>query len=165
MSTVMGERFRYRRNFGKIRTVLDIPNLIEVQKRSYEEFLQPDAPRERREPRGLQAVFQSVFPIRDFNEKAELEFVSYELGEPKYDVSECLQRGMTFAAPMKVTIQLIVYDRDEQGLPPLLTAIADGTFGLMKRPATAGKGLDGVVTRADDYDNPAITLLETGADR
>ena len=62
-------------------------------------------------------------------------------------------------------LESIVYDRDEQGLPPLLTAIADGTFGLMKRPATAGKGLDGVVTRADDYDNPAITLLETGADR
>ena len=140
MSTVMGERFRYRRNFGKIRTVLEIPNLIEVQKRSYEEFLQPDASKERREPRGLQSVFQSVFPIRDFNEKAELEFVSYELGEPKYDVSECLQRGMTFAAPMKVTIQLIVYDRDEMAGQPSIRNVKEQEVYFGEIPLMTDKG-------------------------
>lgn len=86
--------FRLRRSFGKIKKIIDIPNLIEIQKRSYEEFLQADVPVEQRTDTGLQAVFKSVFPIKDFNETASLEFVSYELGQPKYDVEECHQRGM-----------------------------------------------------------------------
>jgi DNA-directed RNA polymerase subunit beta len=101
---------RLRRSFGKIRKIIDIPNLIEIQKRSYEEFLQLGVPLEERRDSGLQAVFRSVFPIKDFNETASLEFVSYELGEPKYDVDECHQRGMTFAAPLKVKIQLVIWD-------------------------------------------------------
>jgi DNA-directed RNA polymerase subunit beta len=101
---------RIRRSFGKIRKIIDIPNLIEIQKRSYDEFLQRDVPAEQRQDTGLQAVFKSVFPIKDFNETASLEFVSYELGEPKYDVDECHQRGMTFAAPLKVKIQLVIWD-------------------------------------------------------
>src|SRR5690348_15592574 len=102
--------FRLRRSFGKIKKIIDIPNLIEIQKRSYEEFLQADAPAELRTDTGLQAVFKSVFPIKDFNETASLEFVTYELGEPKYDVEECHQRGMTYAAPLKVKIQLVIWD-------------------------------------------------------
>src|SRR5579883_3366108 len=101
---------RLRRSFGKIRKIIDIPNLIEIQKRSYEEFLQLGVPLEERRDSGLQAVFKSVFPIKDFNETASLEFVSYELGQPKYDVEECHQRGITYAAPLKVKIQLVIWD-------------------------------------------------------
>jgi DNA-directed RNA polymerase subunit beta len=101
---------RLRRSFGKIKKIIDIPNLIEIQKRSYDEFLQADATAEERGDVGLQGVFKSVFPIKDFNENASLEFVSYELGTPKYDVDECHQRGMTFAAPIKVKIQLVIWD-------------------------------------------------------
>ena len=101
---------RLRRSFGKIKKIIDIPNLIEIQKRSYEEFLQAGVPADQRTDTGLQAVFKSVFPIKDFNETASLEFVSYELGEPKYDVEECHQRGMTYAAPLKVKIQLVIWD-------------------------------------------------------
>jgi DNA-directed RNA polymerase subunit beta len=101
---------RLRRSFGKIKKIIDIPNLIEIQKRSYQDFLQADVTSEERKDEGLQAVFKSVFPIKDFNETASLEFVSYELGQPKYDVEECHQRGMTYAAPLKVKIQLVIWD-------------------------------------------------------
>jgi len=101
---------RLRRSFGKIKKIIEIPNLIEIQKRSYQEFLQADVAAEERKDEGLQAVFKSVFPIKDFNETASLEFVSYELGQPKYDVDECHQRGMTYAAPLKVKIQLVIWD-------------------------------------------------------
>ncbi len=112
MSSQVPSNLRFRRNFGKIRKIIDIPNLIEIQRRSYDEFLQLDvSPAERRDL-GLQAVFKSVFPIKDFNETASLEFVSYTLGEPKYSVDECHERGMTFAAPLKVTVQLVIWDVD-----------------------------------------------------
>jgi DNA-directed RNA polymerase subunit beta len=104
---------RVRRSFGKIKKIIDIPNLIEIQKRSYDEFLQHGVSVEQRQDTGLQAVFKSVFPIKDFNETASLEFVSYELGEPKYDVDECHQRGMTYAAPVKVKIQLVIWDVED----------------------------------------------------
>src|SRR5215510_12220762 len=105
---------RFRRTFGRIKKIIDIPNLIEIQKRSYEDFLQRDVPPEARKDHGLQAVFKSVFPIKDFNETASLEFVSYTLSDPKYDVEECHQRGMTFAAPLKVTVQLVIWDVDQE---------------------------------------------------
>ena len=101
---------RVRKDFSKIPRILDIPNLIEIQKESFERFLQTRVEPEKRESVGLQAVFQSVFPIRDFNDTASLEFVGYVLEEPKYDVQECLQRGMTYAAPFKVTIRLVAWD-------------------------------------------------------
>src|SRR5215468_9450523 len=106
---------RIRKDFSKIDRIIDIPNLIDIQNRSFERFLQADVAPEKREPVGLQAVFHSVFPIRDFNETASLEFVSYTLEKPKYDVQECLQRGMTYAAPIKVTIRLIVWDNPGEG--------------------------------------------------
>ncbi|TLN26290.1 DNA-directed RNA polymerase subunit beta, partial [bacterium] len=90
------------------------PNLIEVQKDSYDRFLQADVPAHERKDMGLQKVFLSVFPIKDFAETASLEFVKYELGEPKYDVEECTERGMTFACPVKVTVRLVVWDVDEE---------------------------------------------------
>src|SRR5712664_1773858 len=105
---------RSRRDFGKIPSIVEIPNLIEVQKRSYETFLQKDGPAERREEIGLQAVFKSVFPIADYNDNALLEFDSYHFGEPKYTVEECHDRGMTFAIPLKVTLRLVIFDHDKE---------------------------------------------------
>jgi DNA-directed RNA polymerase subunit beta len=109
------ESGRIRKGFSKIRKVVDIPNLIDIQNRSFDRFLQADIDPQKRENVGLQAVFNSVFPIRDFNETASLEFVCYTLEKPKYDVHECLQRGMTYAAPIKVTVRLIVWDSKDQG--------------------------------------------------
>src|SRR4051812_16777569 len=106
-------RKRVRKSFGRIPEVAPMPNLIEVQKSSYDHFLQMDVQPELRTPVGLQEVFRSVFPIKDFSERAQLEFVKYELETPKYDVEECQQRGMTFAAPLKVTLRLVVWDVDE----------------------------------------------------
>jgi DNA-directed RNA polymerase subunit beta len=106
--------FRTRKNFAKIPKAIEIPNLINIQKQSYEKFLQADVPADKREDLGLQAVFKSVFPIRDFNETSSLEFVSYNLEKPKYDVDECRQRGMSFQAPIKVVVRLVVWDKDAE---------------------------------------------------
>ena len=106
-------RKRIRREFGRIPEISRMPNLIEVQKSSYDHFLQVGVAPEHRADVGLQEVFKSVFPIRDFSDRAELQFVKYELEEPKYDVEECQQRGMSFGAPLKVTLRLVVWDVDE----------------------------------------------------
>src|ERR1700679_1265766 len=135
-------RKRVRKSFGRIPSVAPMPNLIEVQKSSYDHFLQMDTSPEARASVGLQEVFRLVFPIRDFSERGTLEFVKYELEQPKYDVEECQQRGMTFAAPLKVTLRLTVFDVEENtgvksirdikeqdvymGDMPLMTA--NGTF-------------------------------------
>ncbi len=101
---------RIRKNFARTPPMVKIPNLLEIQKQSFERFLQIDIDMEKRENYGLQEVFNSVFPIKDFNDTASLEFVGYTLEQPKYDVQECLQRGMTYAAPFKVTIRLIAWE-------------------------------------------------------
>lgn len=111
---VTASNLRIRKSFAKNKQVIDIPNLIELQKSSYEAFLQKEMDPDRRGIAGLNGVFKSVFPISDFNNTASLEFVSYQLEPPKYDVDECRQRGMTFAAPIKVTLRLIVFDVDEE---------------------------------------------------
>ncbi|MBF9047933.1 DNA-directed RNA polymerase subunit beta [Rhodobacterales bacterium LSUCC0031] len=110
--TYAGQK-RIRKYFGKIREVLEMPNLIEVQKSSYDLFLNSGDGQAPRDGEGIMGVFQSVFPIKDFNETAVLEFVKYELEEPKFDVEECQQRDLTYAAPLKVTLRLIVFDVDE----------------------------------------------------
>src|SRR6201994_2630317 len=107
-------RKRIRRSFGRIPEVAPMPNLIDVQRASYEAFLQMNVQPDSRLHAGLQEVFKSVFPIDDFAGRGRLEFVYYELEEPKYDVDECRQRGMTYAAPLKVTLRLIVFDIDEE---------------------------------------------------
>src|SRR5437660_1717178 len=112
MATTIQNNFRIRKNFAKIQKIIDIPNLIDIQKHSYDKFLQFDKAPEQREDTGLQGVFKSVFPIKDFNETSSLEFVSYHLEKPKYDVDECHQRGMTFSAPIKVVVRLVVWDKD-----------------------------------------------------
>ncbi|HTT97443.1 MAG TPA: DNA-directed RNA polymerase subunit beta [Rhizomicrobium sp.] len=107
-------RKRLRKRFGKIAEIAEMPNLIEVQKTSYDQFLQVDKPESGRLDEGLQAVFSSVFPIKDFSENSLLEYVDYHFEEPKYDVEECQQRSMTYAAPLKVTLRLIVFDVDQE---------------------------------------------------
>ncbi|RUW03312.1 MULTISPECIES: DNA-directed RNA polymerase subunit beta [unclassified Mesorhizobium] len=106
-------RRRVRKFFGKIPEVAEMPNLIEVQKASYDQFLMVDEPKGGRPDEGLQAVFKSVFPISDFSGSSMLEFVKYEFEGPKFDVDECRQRDLTYAAPLKVTLRLIVFDIDE----------------------------------------------------
>ena len=113
MGSVIKENFRFRKSYGKIEKIVDFPNLIDIQKRSYLEFLQLGVSLGEREDSGLQGVFKSVFPIKDFNETSTLEFVSYDLEKPKYDIDECIARGMTYAAPLKVVIRLVVWDNDE----------------------------------------------------
>jgi DNA-directed RNA polymerase subunit beta len=105
---------RIRKSFGRIPEAVAMPNLIEVQRSSYEQFLQREVRPADRGEEGLEAVFRSVFPIKDFNERAVLEYVSYEFEEPKYDVEECVQRDMTYAAPLKVKLRLIVFETDEE---------------------------------------------------
>jgi len=114
MAQTFTGRKRVRKFFGKIQEVAEMPNLIEVQKASYDQFLLVKEPVGGRPDEGLQAVFKSVFPISDFSGTSQLEFVKYEFEAPKYDVDECRQRGMTYAAPLKVTLRLIVFDVDEE---------------------------------------------------
>ncbi|MCE2517498.1 MAG: DNA-directed RNA polymerase subunit beta, partial [Alphaproteobacteria bacterium] len=111
--TALNSRKRVRRSFGSIQEVAAMPNLIEVQRSSYDIYLQKDVAPADREDVGLQEVFKSVFPIKDFAGKSMLEFVSYELETPKYDVEECQQRGITFASPLKVILRLVVWEEDE----------------------------------------------------
>jgi DNA-directed RNA polymerase subunit beta len=115
MANVIQSNFRIRKNLGRIGRVIEVPNLIDIQKSSYDKFLQATVSPNERVEVGLQAVFRSVFPIKDFNGTSELVFVSYNLEKPKYDVEECRQRGMTFAAPIKVTTQLMIYDTRDGG--------------------------------------------------
>jgi DNA-directed RNA polymerase subunit beta len=111
----MARVLRKRLDFGKVPQFLEVPNLIEIQKRSYEQFLQRDVPKEKRTDMGLQSAFVSVFPITDYNETAEIEFVGYMVGEPKYSVRESLQKGITFAAPLKIGVKLNMFEADANG--------------------------------------------------
>src|SRR5690606_11231267 len=104
----------FRRSFGRNEQVMEPPSLMKLQISSYEDFLQKDVPPARREDKGLQAVFKSVFPIYDFNKTVCLEFVSYSLEEPKYSVHECRARGLSFEAPLKVTVRLVFFDVNEE---------------------------------------------------
>ncbi len=106
----MARVLRKRLNLGKVPPFLEIPNLIEIQKRSYEEFLQKDIPLDKREEAGLQAAFLSVFPILDYNETASIEFLGYMIGEPKFSVRDCLQKGITYAAPLKIRVKLNLWE-------------------------------------------------------
>ncbi len=114
MATSFTGSKRVRKYFGRLQAATEMPNLIEVQRTSYEQFLQRETPKNERPDLGLQEVFKSVFPIKDFSERGTLEFVAYEFEDPKYDVEECQQRGMTYAAPLKVTLRLVVWDIDEE---------------------------------------------------
>ncbi len=112
MIELEGTRNRIRRNFGKIGKTIDIPNLIEVQKQSYDRLLQKDVPADERKEIGLQSPFKSVFPISDFSGTSSLEFVKYTFEESKYSEEECLNKGMTYEAPLRLTARLLVFDTD-----------------------------------------------------
>jgi len=111
---LLANNSRFRPTFEKIKKVVQVENLIAIQKKSYGRFLQADAEPGKRENRGLQAVFNSVFPVEDFNKTASLQFVAYTFEKPKYSEDECRQRGTTYAAPLKVTVRLVVWDMDEE---------------------------------------------------
>ncbi len=133
---------RIRKNFGKTEQVTDMPNLIEMQRWSYERFLQKDVVPDHRDLQGLQAVFRSVFPIRDFSGLANLEFISYSFDEVKYEVDECLAKGMTYEAPLKIRVALEVYDQDkETGVKTIRGGVKEqeiyfGTLPLMTNQGT-----------------------------
>jgi len=105
---------RVRKSFAKTSQIIEPPHLIAMQRESYEHFLQRNIAPELRRDHGLQSIFQSIFPITDFNGLCSLEFVRYSFGEPKYTVAECIERGMTYEAPLKITVRLITFDVDEE---------------------------------------------------
>jgi DNA-directed RNA polymerase subunit beta len=131
---------RNRLDFGKISIILDIPNLIEVQQRSYERFLQLDVPLDEREDTGLQEIFKSVFPISDYNEMALLEFVSYNFGNPKYGATECRERGMTYSIPLKVTVRLVTWDYDAETKTKSIRDIKEQDIYFGEVPMMTPKG-------------------------
>ena len=131
----------YRKNFGKIERIVEISNLIEMQKESYRRFLQKNLAPEARSEYGLHGVFRSVFPIRDFSGACSLEFVDYDLGDPKYDVDECLQRGMSYEVPMKIRVRLVVYETGAEVKSQTIRDIKEqeiyfGTLPLMTENGT-----------------------------
>ncbi len=131
----------YRKNFGKIERIMEISNLIEMQKESYRRFLQKNLAPEARSEYGLHGVFRSVFPIRDFSGACSLEFVDYNLGDPKYDVDECLQRGMSYEVPMKIRVRLVVYETGAEVKSQTIRDIKEqeiyfGTLPLMTENGT-----------------------------
>ena len=131
---------RVRKTFSRLHRIVQVPDLIHVQRDSYERFLQRHVPHEQREMTGLQAIFSSVFPIQDFNKTASLEFVHFHLEDPKYDVPECRARGMTYASPIKVLIRLVVFDVSESGIQTIRDVkeqeVYFGEIPLMTRAAT-----------------------------
>ena len=133
-------RKRIRMNFGRIASAVPMPNLIELQNFSYDQFLQRYVPSEQRDNRGLQEVFKSVFPIADFSERGTLEFVKYEFEDPKYDVEECQQRGMTYGAPLKVTLRLVVWDIDEDTGSRSIRDIKEQDVYMGDMPLMTGNG-------------------------
>ena len=140
MASSFTGRKRVRKYFGRLQAAVEMPNLIEVQRTSYEQFLQRDTPRNERTDTGIQEVFKSVFPIRDFSERGTLEFVSYEFEDPKYDVEECQQRGMTYAAPLKVTLRLVVWDIDEETGARSIRDVKEQDVYMGDMPLMTGKG-------------------------
>src|SRR5438309_2368813 len=133
-------RKRVRKFFGHIKEVAEMPNLIEVQKASYDQFLMVNEPVGGRLNEGLQAVFQSVFPIKDFSNTSELHFVSYEFEQPKYDVDECRQRGMTYAAPLRVTLRLIGFEVDPDTETRSVVDIKEQDVYMGEMPLMTKKG-------------------------
>src|SRR5436190_2125302 len=150
---------RIRFSFGRIPEAVQMPNLIEVQRSSYEQFLQREVLAGERRDEGIEAVFKSVFPIKDFNERAILEYVSYEFEEPKYDVEECVQRDMTYAAPLKVERRLIDFEFDAKDI------VYVRIDRRRKLPATTflmALGMDGEEILSTFYKTVAYEKTKTG---
>ncbi len=131
---------RIRKSYGELKETVLMPNLIEVQRSSYEQFLQMHTPVDKRDQDGLEAVFKSVFPIKDFSERATLEYISYEFEQPKFDVQECMQRDLNFAAPLKVKLRLIVFETDEETGAKSIKDIKEQDVYLGDIPLMTDKG-------------------------
>ena len=129
-----------RHSFSKIRTHIVIPDLVEVQRRSYEEFLQAETLPDRRDEKGLHAALKSVFPIMDYNNSAILEFSSYSLGTPKYDVRECIEQGMTFAAPLKLRVRLVVFDQQDKAVKNRVLDVREQEVYVGELPLMTDRG-------------------------
>jgi DNA-directed RNA polymerase subunit beta len=134
------EKKRIRKNFGKRPTILDVPYLLSIQVDSYNKFLQTDKTIEDRADRGLHAAFQSVFPIVSYSGNAALEYVSYRLGTPVFDVKECQMRGLTFAAPIRVLVRLVIYDKEASGTPKPVKDIREQEVYLGEMPLMTDHG-------------------------
>jgi len=134
------EKKRIRKNFGKRPTILDVPYLLSIQVDSYKKFLQTDKTIEERDDRGLHAAFQSVFPIVSYSGNAALEYVSYRLGEPVFDVKECQMRGLTYAAPIRVKVRLVIYDKEASGTPKPVKDIREQEVYLGEMPLMTDHG-------------------------
>ena len=134
------EKKRIRKNFGKRPTILDVPYLLSIQVDSYKKFLQTDKTIEQRTDRGLHAAFQSVFPIVSYSGNAALEYVSYRLGEPVFDVKECQMRGLTYAAPIRVNVRLVIYDKEASGNPKPVKDIREQEVYLGEMPLMTDHG-------------------------
>lgn len=130
----------YRKNFGRIKEIVEIPNLIDIQKKSYEKFLQRDAATMARRDFGLQGAFKSVMPIVDFGGKCSLEFVSYSIGKSRYDEQECVQKGMTYAAPLKIVVRLVVFDSDRTSGQRTIRDIKEQEIYFGEIPLMTDKG-------------------------
>lgn len=140
IASLTASNLRLRRDYGRLKRDIETPNLIVLQKKSYEAFLQKDIDPDKRTDTGLQGVFKSVFPISDFNNTASLEFVSYALEPAKYDVEECRQRGMTFAAPVKVTFRLIVFDVNDESQGRSIRDVKEQEIYLGEIPLMTANG-------------------------
>ena len=140
MANKLKKNFRLRRDYSKIKESAEVPHLIALQKKSYETFLQKDIAPDSRKNVGMQRVFKTIFPVSDYNEVASLEYVSYSIGEPKYDIDECRARGMTWSAPLRVTIQLVLWDVDADTGAKNLSALKEDEVYFGEVPLMTEKG-------------------------
>ncbi|HZD52888.1 MAG TPA: DNA-directed RNA polymerase subunit beta, partial [Woeseiaceae bacterium] len=140
MAYTFTEKKRIRKNFGKRPTILDVPYLLSIQLDSYRKFLQLDRADDQREDTGLHAAFQTVFPIVSYSGNAALEYVSYRLGEPVFDVKECQMRGLTYAAPIRVKVRLVIYDKEASGTPKPVKDIREQEVYLGEMPLMTEHG-------------------------
>ena len=147
------EKKNIRKSFGKLKESLSIPNLIEVQKNSYKELTENNLNIESHLVKGFDRVFKSIFPIEDMNDKASLEYVSYRLEKPKFDVDECITRGLTYSAALKCTLRLVVYDiNQEDNTKDILSAKEQEVYmGEVPMMTNSGNFITNGVQRAVSY--------------
>ncbi|PHS67787.1 MAG: DNA-directed RNA polymerase subunit beta [Methylophaga sp.] len=140
MAYTYTEKKRIRKDFGKFQSILSVPNLLATQVNSYRSFLQQDLPADERVEKGLHAAFNSVLPIKSHTGMAELQYVSYRLGIPAFDVKECQLRGVTYAAPLRVKMRLVIYDRDAPAKSKVVKDIKEQEVYMGEIPLMTEKG-------------------------
>ena len=134
------EKKRFRKDFAKLPTVQDVPYLLSIQLDSYREFLQLDAPATGRQDRGIHAALNTVFPIVSYSGNARLEYVDYRLGEPAFDIKECQQRGITYSAPLRVKVRLVLFDKDSPAANKLPKEIKEQEVYMGELPLMTENG-------------------------